>query len=55
LRGLFATYRLYKKQAAQLKNRVHSLLKERLHGFTREEIFSAKDRERIRAYPRVRR
>ena len=31
LRGLFATYRLYRKQAAQLKNRVHSLLKERLH------------------------
>jgi transposase len=28
LRGLFSTCRLYKKQNTQLKNRVHSLLKE---------------------------
>jgi len=48
LRSLFTTYRLYKKQSTQLKNRIHSLLKERLHGFTQEEIFSRKGREHIR-------
>ena len=48
LRGLFTTYRLYKKQSTQLKNRIHSLLKERLFGFTQEEIFDKKNRERIR-------
>ena len=48
LRGLFTTYRLYKKQTIQLKNRIHSLLKEKLYGFTREEIFDAKNREKIR-------
>jgi hypothetical protein len=31
LRGLFTTYRLYKKQETQLKNRIHSLVKERLY------------------------
>jgi transposase len=49
LRGLFTTYRLYKKQTAQIKNRVHSLLKEELYGFTQEEIFSKKSREEIRS------
>jgi len=48
LRSLFTTYRLYKKQNTQLKNRIHSLLKERLYGFTQEEIFSNKRREFIR-------
>lgn len=48
LRSLFTTYRLYKKQSVQVKNRVHSLLKERLHGFTEEEIFGKKSREHIR-------
>ena len=48
LRGLFTTYRLYRKQTTQIKNRVHSLLKERLYGFTKEEIFCKKDREKIR-------
>jgi transposase len=48
LRSLFTTYRLYKKQNVQLKNRVHSLLKERLHGFTQEEIFGKKGRAYIR-------
>jgi len=49
LRGLFATYRLFKKQNTQLKNRIHSLLKEQLHGFTQEEIFGKQDRQKIRA------
>ena len=48
LRSLFTTYRLYKKQSTQLKNRIHSLLKEQLHGFTQEEIFNRKGRELIR-------
>ena len=49
LRGLFTTYRLFQKQQTQLKNRIHSLLKEQLYGFTQEEIFGKKDRQRIRA------
>jgi len=48
LRGLFSTYRLYRKQTTQIKNRIHSLLKERLYGFTKEEIFSQKSRKVIR-------
>lgn len=48
LRSLFTTYRLYKKQTVQLKNRIHSILKENLYGFTREEIFSQKRRKDIR-------
>ena len=49
LRSLFSTYRLYQKQNVQIKNRIHSLLKERLHGFTQEEIFDKHNREKIRA------
>ena len=49
LRGMFSTYRLLKKQSTQLKNRIHSLLKEQLYGFTREEIFGKRDRKEIRA------
>jgi transposase len=49
LRGLFTTYRLFQKQNVQLKNRIHSLLKEQLYGFTREEIFDKRSREKIRA------
>ena len=49
LRGLFSTYRLFKKQNTQLKNRIHSLLKEQLYGFTQEEIFGKRDRQEIRA------
>jgi transposase len=37
-----------KKQNTQLKNRIHSLLKEQLYGFTQEEIFSKKSRITIR-------
>ena len=48
LRSLFSTYRLYQKQNVQLKNRIHSLLKEQLYGFTQEEIFDRKSRMRIR-------
>jgi transposase len=48
LRGLFTTYRLYKKQTTQIKNRIHSLLKEKLYGFTQEEIFTRKRRKMMR-------
>jgi len=48
LRALFSTYRLMKKQIAQIKNRIHSLLKEKLYGFTQEEIFTQKSRKKIR-------
>jgi transposase len=48
LRGFFSTYRLYKKQNTRLKNRIHSLLKEQMYGFTQEEIFNQKSRARIR-------
>jgi transposase len=48
LRGLFTTYRLYKKQTTQTKNRIHSLLKEKLYGFTQVEIFSQRQRKMIR-------
>jgi transposase len=46
--ALFSTCRLLKKQNTQLKNRIHSLLKEQLYGFTQEEIFGKKDRAKIR-------
>jgi transposase len=48
LRSLLSTYRLYRKQNTQLKNRIHSLLKERLYGFTQEAIFDRKSRKKIR-------
>jgi transposase len=47
LRGLFTTYRLMKKQTTQIKNRIHSVLKEKLYGFTQEEIFTKKSRKEI--------
>jgi len=49
LRGLFTTYRLLQKRNVQLKNRIHSLLKEQLYGFTQEEIFDQRNRKKIRA------
>ena len=49
LRSLFTTYRLFQKQKTQLKNRIHSLLKEQLYGFTQEEIFDKRSRQRIRS------
>ena len=48
LRGLFSTYRLLKKQTTQLKNRIHSLLKEKLYGFTQEQIFGKGSRKTLR-------
>jgi transposase len=48
LRSLFASYRIIRKQIAQTKNRIHSLLKENLHPFTKEYIFGKKTRKTIR-------
>jgi transposase len=48
LRALFTTYRFLKKQTARTKNRIHSLLKEQLYGFTQEAIFGKKSRAEIR-------
>ena len=49
LRGMFCTCRLLKKQTVQIKNRIHSLLKEKLHGFTQEHIFGKGSRKSLRA------
>jgi len=49
LRGMFKTYQLYKKQTTQIKNRIHSLVKEKLFGFTQEEIFDKRSRENLRS------
>ena len=48
IQDLFSAYRLYRKQNTRLKNRIYSLLKEQLYGFTQEEIFDRKSRTRIR-------
>lgn len=47
LRALFTTYKLLGKQRTQLKNRIHSLLKQNLFPFNRVMIFSNKMREKI--------
>jgi hypothetical protein len=47
-RSLFSTRRLYQKRNTQLKNLIHSLLKEGMYGFTHEEIFDKKSRKKIR-------
>jgi len=47
LRGLFTTYRLFRKQTTQIKNRIHSLFKEKLYGFTQEEIFDKESRKKL--------
>jgi len=48
LRALFATYRAFRKEIGQTKNRIHSLLKENLYPFTKEYIFGKKARKEIR-------
>jgi transposase len=48
LRSMFTSYRLMKKQETQIKNRIHSLVKEQLYGFTQEAIFGRKSRQQIR-------
>ena len=45
---MFTTYRGNQKQTTQIKNRIHSLPKEKLYGFTQEEIFDKKSRKMLR-------
>jgi transposase len=45
---MLSSYQLYKIQETQLKNRIHSLLKEQLYGCTQEELFDRKSRKAIR-------
>jgi hypothetical protein len=47
-RSFFPAYRLCQKQNTRLKSRIHSLLKERLCGFTQEEIFGKQSRKKLR-------
>lgn len=47
IRALFSTYKLLGKQRTQLKNRIHSLLKQNLFPFNKVMIFNTKMREKI--------
>ncbi|QEN03417.1 IS110 family transposase [Thiospirochaeta perfilievii] len=47
LRALFSTYKLLGKQRTQLKNRIHSLLKQNLYPFNKVMIFNNKMRDKI--------
>ena len=47
LRALFSTYKLLGKQRTQLKNRIHSLLKQNLFPFNKIMIFNNKMRDKI--------
>lgn len=47
LRALFSTYKLLGKQRTQLKNRIHSLLKQNLFPFNKVMIFNNKMRDKI--------
>jgi transposase len=48
LRSLFTSYRMIRRHIGSLKNRIHSLLKQNLHPFTKEYIFGKKNREIIK-------
>jgi len=47
LRALFSTYKFLGKQRTQIKNRIHSLLKQNLFPFNKVMIFNNKMREKI--------
>jgi transposase len=49
LRALFTTYNMLKKQIGQVKNRIHSILKQNLCPFTKEYIFGKNSRSKIKA------
>jgi transposase len=49
LRALFTTYNMLKKQIGQVKNRIHSILKQNLYPFTKEYIFGKNNRNKINA------
>ena len=47
LRSLFTTYGLLNKQIRSTKNRIHSILKQNMHSFYKESIFTKKCRIKI--------
>lgn len=47
LRSFFSTYKLLRKQVTSLKNRIHSILKQNLHPFTKQYIFGKRRRREI--------
>ncbi len=49
LRSLFTTYHLVKKQITSTKNRIHSLLKQNLHSFSRGALSIKRTRMAIRS------
>ena len=51
LRALFTTYQLTNKHITSIKNRIHSILKQNLHPFTKESIFSNMKIELIKDLP----
>jgi transposase len=48
LRSLFTTYRLLRKHIGAIKNRIHSLLKQNMHPYTKEYIFGKLSRREIK-------
>lgn len=49
LRSYFSTYKLLRKQITSLKNRIHSILKQNLHPFTKQYIFGKRRRAEIQS------
>lgn len=49
LRGLFTTYRLLRRHIGAIKNRIHALLKQNMHPYTKEYIFGKLSRKEIKA------
>ena len=47
LRSLFTSKRLIRKQIGSIKNRIHSILKQNLHPFTKQYIFGKKNKESL--------
>jgi len=47
LRSLFCTYKLLRKHIGATKNRIHSVLRQNLHPFTKQFIFGKKNRSQI--------
>ncbi len=48
LRSLFTTYRLLRRHIGAIKNRIHALLKQNMHAYTKEYIFGKLTRKQIK-------
>jgi transposase len=53
LRSLFVTHKLYRKNIATLKNRIHSIFKQNLMPFTKEYIFGKKFQKDLMELPLI--